>query len=98
MVRMNRDKLLGILIAFFPNAHAGETRNIVGRMHSTLIFQQRDEGRVPGVGSKARSVVERNSGVVAELWPEEPVRPVLMKDGEVVPNSAEVHLRISHAG
>src|SRR6266404_525736 len=38
MVRVNGNELLRILIAFLPNPHACEARNIVGRMYPALIL------------------------------------------------------------
>ena len=92
MVRVDRDELLRRGVALFPDAHAGEARHVVGRMHAALVFRQRDERRVPGVGAQAYRVVHRQPGVVAELGTEQAIGPILLENSEVVPDARQIDL------
>jgi len=84
--------LLRVFIAFFPDAHPCKTGDVIGRMNPALVLGQRDEGGIPGVGSKSGGIVERHAGVITEFGAEEAVGPVFLEDGEVVPYAGEVDL------
>ncbi len=92
MVGVDRDELLRRGIPLFPDAHAGEARDVVGRVHPALIFRQRDERRVPRVGAQPDRVVHRQPGVVAELGAEQAIGPILLENAEIVPDAGQIDL------
>ena len=70
VMNMNRDQLLRVAIALFPDAKTGEARCVIRWMHAALILGKRDERRVPGVGAESSGVREWDAAVVTQFGAE----------------------------
>ena len=81
-MRVPRDDLLRGCIYFLPNPHVERSaRPVVGWMRLALMLGQRENFRVPGGGSHARRVGDREPEVVADFGAGNAFRLVLVEHG-----------------
>src|SRR5436190_8453887 len=92
-VHVNRDHLLRLRIALFPDAHVERTaKDVRRRMRPALMLGNRQTRRIPRLGKGARLVGNRKAEIVAERWAWHAFELVLVEYGG--PVAGEIDLRI----
>jgi hypothetical protein len=91
-VVLDRDELLRIGVPILPDAKIQRAAVDIRRdVHTTLLFRQRDAGRIPAVGELSRRRVDRQTEIIAEVGARNTLRKVFLVPG--TPGPREIGLR-----
>src|SRR5881397_1750680 len=74
------DDLLRVFIDFLRDPEIGRSSwRVVGRMRFALMLGERQQRRIPTVGSESRRIIDRQAEIISDFWAGYALRLILVK-------------------